>query len=65
MEGLSLKLSGWFNPIFSLKFLTKYRPTESHELAAVMVKVAVEGVGLSNARTNVISSDMIADLINP
>jgi uncharacterized protein YbjT (DUF2867 family) len=65
MEGLSVKLSGLMNPIFSLKVMQKYRPTESRDLARLMLKVATEHVGLSNARTNVISSDMITRLLNP
>ena len=64
-EGLSLKLSGLVTPIFSLNFMKKYRPTDSQDLAKAMYKVASEEVGLSNARTNVISSDMITDLLTP
>ncbi|GLQ30117.1 NAD(P)H-binding protein [Litoribrevibacter albus] len=65
MEGISLKLSALINPVFSLKLLHKYRPTDSKDLAKAMYKVATEQVGLSSARTNVISSDMITRLLNP
>lgn len=62
-EGLSIKLSAFINPVFKLPFMRKYRPTESRDLAKLMYKVAAEGVGLSSARTNVISSDMITRLL--
>ncbi|MFC3151178.1 hypothetical protein ACFOEK_09085 [Litoribrevibacter euphylliae] len=65
LEGVSIKLSGLMTPLFNLKFMQKYRPTESRDLARLMYKVAVEGVGLSSARTNVISSDMITRLLTP
>lgn len=63
-ENLSLKLSKLASPFFSIKALSKYKPTNSEDLARAMCKVAVEGVGLTNARTNIISSDMIPALIN-
>jgi uncharacterized protein YbjT (DUF2867 family) len=65
MEGVSLKVSQWLSPVFSLGPLKKYQPTDSQTLAKVMLAVATTGKGLTNARTNVISSDMIARLLNP
>ncbi|GAA3914075.1 hypothetical protein [Litoribacillus peritrichatus] len=63
-EDFSSTLSKLVNPLFSFKVLKKYKPTDCEDLAKAMCLVATTGKGLGNARTNVISSDMIADLIN-
>ena len=64
LEGLSIKASRWFSPVFKLSFMKKYLPTESDQLAKAMLACALDDWGLVHARVNIISSDMIAGQFN-